>query len=130
MIWRVAFPSLNSSPRTGRLVGRIAGSLFVLLLAGPVQADPQSAAADAKRVRFNEDIRPIFAEHCVACHGGVKQASELSFVYRENVLAGGESGAPAVVPGDPEASYLIGACHRSGSRISHAAGRARPAPFG
>ena len=72
-----------------------------------VQADPQTTAADAKRVRFNEDIRPIFAEHCVACHGGVKQASGLSFVYHENVLAGGESGAPAVVPGDPEASYLL-----------------------
>ena len=115
MIWRLTFPALSSSRRTVAVVGRIAGSLFVLFLAGPVQAESPSAADDATRVRFNEHIRPIFAEHCVACHGGVKQASELSFVYRDNVLAGGESGAPAVVPGDPDASYLVGACHRSGS---------------
>lgn len=58
-------------------------------------------------IQFNKDIRPIFAEHCAACHGGVKQAGGLSFVYQDNVLQGGESGQPAVVPGDVAASYLI-----------------------
>jgi hypothetical protein len=97
----------NSTSRAGGLAGRFAGGLCVLLLIGTLRADAPSNANDAKRVRFNEDIRPIFVEHCVACHGGVKQTSGLSFVYRENVLAGGESGAPAVVPGDPDASYLL-----------------------
>jgi hypothetical protein len=81
--------------------------LAVFLLSGRALAAPQEASTEAARVSFNADIRPIFAKHCVACHGGVKQASELSFVYRDNVLAGGESGAPAVVPGDVDASYLI-----------------------
>ena len=63
--------------------------------------------ADERPVGFNDDIRPIFAEHCVACHGGVKQAGGLSFVYRDNVFAGGDSGQPAVVPGDLDESYLI-----------------------
>ncbi|MEX2093529.1 MAG: c-type cytochrome domain-containing protein, partial [Pirellulales bacterium] len=65
------------------------------------------ATADEPDVGFNADVRPIFAEHCVACHGGVKQAGGLSFAYRDNVFAGGESGQPAVVPGDLEASYLL-----------------------
>lgn len=56
---------------------------------------------------FNAQIRPILAQHCVSCHGGVKQAGGLSFVYAENVFAGGDSGQPTVAPGDIESSYLI-----------------------
>ncbi len=107
MIWYFGFTTLSSSLRTAAEGGRIAHWLFVFFLAGPVLAVPQKTAADTERVQFNADVRPIFAEHCVACHGGVKQASGFSLVYQENVLAGGESGAPAVVPGDVEASYLI-----------------------
>ncbi|MGD9635592.1 MAG: c-type cytochrome domain-containing protein, partial [Pirellulales bacterium] len=58
-------------------------------------------------VRFNQQIRPILAKNCVSCHGGVKQAGGLSFVYADNVFAGGDSGQPAVAPGDVESSYLI-----------------------
>jgi mono/diheme cytochrome c family protein len=58
-------------------------------------------------VDFNRDVRPIFNAHCLACHGGVKQSSGLSFIYRDKALAGGESGEPAITPGDPDASYLM-----------------------
>ncbi len=61
----------------------------------------------AEPVSFNAQIRPIFTKHCVACHGGVKQASGLSFIYRDKALGNGDSGAPAIVPGKPEQSYLI-----------------------
>lgn len=39
------------------------------------------AAQDNGSIDFNRDVRPIFKQHCAACHGGVKQAAELSFVY-------------------------------------------------
>lgn len=55
---------------------------------------------------FNRDIRPLFAKHCTACHGGVKAAGNISFVYRERALTQGKSGQPAIVPGDPNASEL------------------------
>ena len=61
----------------------------------------------SERVSFNEHIRPIFNKHCVACHGGVKQASGLSLIYREQALAEGESGMLPIVPGKPEESYLL-----------------------
>ncbi len=55
-------------------------------------------------VSFNKHIRPIFNEHCTACHGGVKQAADISFVYKEQVLP---PDGWIVQPGDPEESEII-----------------------
>jgi len=55
---------------------------------------------------FEEQIRPILAEHCVSCHGPEKQESGLRLDVREAMLRGGESGA-AVVPGHALESRLI-----------------------
>lgn len=57
-------------------------------------------------IDFNTQVRPIFVRHCLACHGGVKQAGGLSFVTRELAMAEADSGAPVIEPGDHEASYL------------------------
>ncbi|MEM9586959.1 MAG: PSD1 and planctomycete cytochrome C domain-containing protein [Planctomycetota bacterium] len=64
---------------------------------------PASDAA-AERVNFDRDVRPILTQHCSSCHGGVKQAADLSFVSPADVLP--PSGW-VVEPGDPEASLLI-----------------------
>ncbi|MGH8254556.1 MAG: PSD1 and planctomycete cytochrome C domain-containing protein [Steroidobacteraceae bacterium] len=58
-------------------------------------------------VDFSRDIRPIFNQYCVSCHGGVRQKSEVSFIYREEALGKGSSGRATIVPGRPEASELI-----------------------
>ena len=65
------------------------------------------AAGAAPATDFNRDIRPLFARHCTACHGGVKAAGSISLVYRERALADGKSGRRTIVPGDPDASELI-----------------------
>src|SRR5262249_48102396 len=59
------------------------------------------------RVDFSRDIRPIFNQNCVACHGGVRQKNGVSFIFREEALGRGKSGRPTIVPGDPDASELI-----------------------
>lgn len=51
-------------------------------------------------IDFNRDIRPILVRHCTACHGGVKAANDVSFVYRDSALA-------VIEPGDAENSELI-----------------------
>jgi hypothetical protein len=66
-----------------------------------------SSLALPAMVSFNDHIRPILAKHCVACHGGVKQASGLSLIYREQALAACESGLEPIVPGAVDESYLI-----------------------
>ena len=48
----------------------------------------------------------MFNGRCVSCHSGVNAEAGLDLSSYEAVLAGGKS-APAVVPGDPDASLLI-----------------------
>lgn len=58
-------------------------------------------------VDFARDIRPILNAHCVACHGGVKEAGDVSFIYREKALGRGESGKLVIVPGNAAASEMM-----------------------
>jgi len=58
-------------------------------------------------VDFNSEIRPILNERCVTCHGGVKTQADLNLQFRNLALVGGESGNPAIVPGDASASEMI-----------------------
>ncbi|MFK8111465.1 MAG: PSD1 and planctomycete cytochrome C domain-containing protein [Rubripirellula sp.] len=55
-------------------------------------------------IDFNKQVRPILTQYCSACHGGVKQAGDLSFVYAEQVLP---PDGWVIEPGDPESSVLI-----------------------
>jgi len=77
------------------------------LAAGRCAADSPEVVALPEKVSFNEHIRPIFAKHCVACHGGVKQAAGISFIYREQATGEGESGLTPITPGSPEESYAL-----------------------
>ncbi len=74
-------------------------SLTVLFLTGSYSA--------AETVSFNRDIRPILTKHCTACHGGVKEAGGISFIFREKSIIEGESGKIAIVPGNPESSEML-----------------------
>jgi mono/diheme cytochrome c family protein len=89
-----------------------ASTLSLSLLLGTLIAMEAPAATPARGekaspVEFNRDIRPLFAKHCTACHGGVKAAGKISFLYRDKALAEGKSGEPAIVPGAPEKSEVI-----------------------
>jgi len=55
-------------------------------------------------VSYNRDIRPIINGKCITCHGGVKKSAGVSFLFREEALDTADSGIPAIVPGDAEAS--------------------------
>ncbi|MDE0892324.1 MAG: DUF1549 domain-containing protein, partial [Planctomycetota bacterium] len=55
---------------------------------------------------FEAKVRPLFAEHCVTCHGEEKQKAELRLDRYGSILKGGESGA-AISPGDTDASLLL-----------------------
>jgi hypothetical protein len=75
-------------------------SALVLL----ILAWPEMAAAEPK-ITYEEHVRPIFREHCFACHNQGKATNDLALDSYERVRKGGASGE-AVTPGDPDGSYL------------------------
>lgn len=56
---------------------------------------------------FLREIQPILNQHCLSCHGPERDASGLRVDRWQILLAGGEYGVPAIVPGDPDASFLL-----------------------
>jgi hypothetical protein len=72
------------------------------------------AAPPAAEVEFFESkIRPIFVEHCAACHGEKKQSSGLRLDTVEGIKKGADDG-PVIVAGKPGESRLIKSVKRDG----------------
>lgn len=78
----------------------LASAVFV----SPVLGQQTAQTTHQETVNFSRDIRPIFNAHCSSCHGGVKQLGDVSFVYRDQVVA---PDGFVVEPGEPEESVLI-----------------------
>jgi hypothetical protein len=68
-----------------------------------------SPATRAEPIGFNRDVRPILAEHCWKCHGfdAATRAAGLRLDDRDAATRPADSGAVAIVPGDPAASGML-----------------------
>lgn len=63
-------------------------------------------AANVKDVTYEKDIKPIFDNSCVKCHGQQKPKGKLQLTSLPAVLKGGEDGK-VVEPGNSAKSMLI-----------------------
>ncbi len=63
-----------------------------------------TAAAD---VDFERDAAPLVIRHCAGCHNASELAGGLDLTASKPAATGGDSGAPALTPGDVDASYLV-----------------------
>lgn len=83
--------------------------LSVLLCVSAAFVYSAETSPAAPPVDFQRQVQPILAEHCIACHGAdnADRKSGLRLDVRPDALKGGESGSPAIVPGQPEESELF-----------------------
>lgn len=79
---------------------RVAFVLYVSVAA-------RCAFADDVSIDFAQDVEPILQKYCIDCHGPDDQESQFRLDRLSIMLAGGNSGEPAVVPGEPEKSFLL-----------------------
>jgi len=101
---------------TRRVVTRIAAILLLASMPLDAAIGDEAAADDSGRttpptgepsVSYDRDVLPIFRRACFGCHQSGKRQGDYRMTDFAALLAGGESEQPAVVPGDPEASYLV-----------------------
>lgn len=60
-----------------------------------------------KRIDYNHDVKPILNKHCIKCHGGVKKAGGVSFLFEEDLYKPAKSGKVPVIAGDADESEMI-----------------------
>ena len=82
--------------------------LSVLLVLAALNSLARSAEENqTKAVSFYKDIRPIFQANCQGCHQPSKDKGKYIMTDFAKLIQGGDSGDPAIVPGDPQNSYLV-----------------------
>jgi len=81
--------------------------LFISWPASLAGQQPSLPPAADRTVDFQNDVAPVLSRHCLKCHGPDKQESNFRVDQRPVLLAGGDHGEPAVVPGKSSESVLI-----------------------
>src|SRR5579871_6290880 len=82
-----------------------------LLLMVPAFLPVSLSAQTGKHPNYDDDVKPIFARYCFACHNAGEMRSGLNLEAYSGVLKGGGSG-DAVIPGRAAASLLYKAVAR------------------
>lgn len=68
----------------------------------------EAAAPVADQVSYFKQVLPILrTKNCTGCHQQAKRGGEYVMTEFASLIKGGESGSPAIVPGNPKGSYLI-----------------------
>ena len=101
------FNLANINIRAARLC--LLGLMAIMPSARTIVADegPSLPPAAKRDVTFKADIEPIFRDHCIKCHGKDKQRGDLRLDEKAAALKGGESFAPAIIPGNGMDSPLV-----------------------
>jgi len=88
--------------------GRIAVALLAVAgLALGAQEKKKEAAHAAIKISYDKQVRPILQAHCFGCHQPAKAKGSYIMTSFDKLVAGGESKAKAVIPGQPDKSNLI-----------------------
>lgn len=86
----------------------LAAALLLAQFAGlaPLHGDEPADASEVK-LSYRRQIKPILQAHCQGCHQPAKPGGEYVMTAFDQLLKGGESESAAIVPGNPDESYLM-----------------------
>ena len=94
-----------------RFASRLALGLIGCMFAASAQAQtpPADSAKDASldKVSYARSVEPLLRDKCQGCHQPAKPQGKYEMTSFARLVAGGESGAAAVVAGKPDESYLV-----------------------
>ena len=92
--------------------------IVAVVIAG-MAAATAAAAAEADRVSFNRDVRPIMSDTCFRCHGPDRNArkADMRLDIREEATKPTRTGRLPIVPGDPDKSEIIERIFATGSKM-------------
>lgn len=93
-------PAVPESKQTAQPVDAFLNAKVTRALAASAGSAGEEAAI------FHSTVLPILRANCFRCHGEKEQGG-LRLNSLQAALLGGDSGQPAIVPGDPESSELI-----------------------
>ena len=87
--------------------GQTLTCLVVMLICVTGTEAGAAGGPEAVAIDFTRDIQPLFAKHCLLCHG--PDAAQGGLRLHTKAAAGAllESGSHGIVPGDPAASELL-----------------------
>jgi WD40 repeat protein/mono/diheme cytochrome c family protein len=98
-------PSIRAPRLPLPLLPLLAVALASLPITGPARgAEPPPASGS---VSYYKQVRPIFQAHCQGCHQPAKAGGGYVMTSFDRLLAGGESGDKALVPGKAGESHLV-----------------------
>jgi mono/diheme cytochrome c family protein len=89
------------------VVAALGAALLPLYAAGVASAEETPAAEPAKAISYDADVMPIFRKACFGCHQSGKRMGDYLMTDFAALTRGGETGETAIVPGNPDASYLV-----------------------
>ncbi len=81
-------------------------ALPLVCLAKDVDTSKLPPPANRQGVTYENDIKPIFEQSCVKCHGPEKPKAKLRLDSLEGILKGGQDGK-VVEPGNSAKSMLV-----------------------
>lgn len=87
--------------------GQTLTRLVVMLICVTGTEAGAAAGPEAVAIDFTRDIQPLFAKHCLLCHGPDAAQGGLRLHTQAAAAALLESGSHGIVPGDPAASEVL-----------------------
>src|SRR5688500_2802638 len=81
--------------------------IWAVLYFGGVSAQEKTTPTQPEPPHFRNEIEPLFAAHCIKCHGPEKQQGGLRLDRKASALTGGDSGERAIAPGHAAESRLF-----------------------